>query len=242
MYEKSRGIVLQLTPFSDTQKVVRIFTRNFGTRAFMVNIHGKSRAGRSASALFRPMQELNLVFNKVQAEQLGRIKEVSPEQLFSNLHLVPDKRLIALFLSELLYRVLKNHQEDEPLYDYIISGLQSLDGTEEKVADFHLFFLAGLASALGFHPENNFDLRNRYFNPREGMFVSETHPAPGTVRDEFLSERMNKIFNPVEVSENALQLNREQRASILKILIDYFRYHVPEFTEIKSIEVLKDIV
>jgi DNA repair protein RecO (recombination protein O) len=242
MVEKSVGIVLQLTPFSDSQKVVRIFTRSFGTRAFMVAIHGKSRGGRAASALFRPMQELNLVFKNLQHDQLGRIKEVSPEQLFTNLHEDPNKRLIALFLSELLYRVLKNHQEDEALYDFILSGLMSLDKTEEKISDFHLFFLAGLASALGFHPENNYDSNHPYFNPQEGMFVHETHPAVGTIRDEYISEKVNKIFNPVDFTSDALQLSRDQRAHVLKILIDYYRYHVPEFTEIKSIDVLKEIV
>lgn len=242
MYEKSNGIVLQLTPFSDSQKVVRIFTRNFGTRAFLVTVHGKSRAGRSASALYRPMQELDLVFKKLQPDQLGRIKEVEAAYLFSHLHEEPNKRLIALFLSELLYRVLKNHQEDETLYDFILSGLQSLDKTEEKVADFHLFFMAGLASALGFHPENNFDSQNRFFNPQEGMFVVETHSTPGTVRDELLSEKIHQIFNPLPVSDHSLQLSREQRSSLLKVLLEYYRYHVPEFGELKSLEILKDIV
>jgi|694.fasta_scaffold25398_3 DNA repair protein RecO (recombination protein O) len=242
MYEKSVGIVLQLTPFSDSQKVVRVFTRDFGTRSFMVSLHGKSRGARAAAALFRPMQELNFVFKNVSPDQLGRVKEVSPAQLFSNLHQHHAKRLIALFLAEVLYRVLKNHQEDQALYDYVLSGLHSLEKTEEKIADFHLFFMAGLASALGFHPENNFDSNNRFFNPQEGMFVHQTYAASGTIRDEVLSEKINLIFNPIDSSEDVLQITREQRAAILNILIDYFRYHVPEFTEIKSIEVLKEIV
>jgi DNA repair protein RecO (recombination protein O) len=242
MYERSVGIVLQLTPYSDAQKVVRIFTRDFGTRSFMVTVHGKSRGSRAASALFRPMQELNLVFKNLPSDKLGRIKEASPQSLFNNLHNDPGKRIIALFLSELLYKVLKNHQTDESLYDFILSSLLSLDETNLKTSDFHLFFLAGLASMLGFHPENNYNEQWKYFNTQEGRFVSENFTGTGVVRNETLSQKLNIIFNPDENSASQLHLNRDQRVAILNVLIEYFRYHVPEFSEIKSLEVLREIV
>jgi recombinational DNA repair protein (RecF pathway) len=61
----------------------------------------------------------------------------------------PYKRTIALFISEVLYHVLRHPMSDEPMYDFIAQSIQELDETDEP-QNFHLSFLVGLAAKLGF--------------------------------------------------------------------------------------------
>jgi recombinational DNA repair protein (RecF pathway) len=61
----------------------------------------------------------------------------------------PYKRTIALFISEVLYHVLRHPMSDEPMFDFIAQSIQALDETDEP-QNFHLSFLVGLAAKLGF--------------------------------------------------------------------------------------------
>ena len=61
----------------------------------------------------------------------------------------PYKRTIALFISEVLYHVLRHPMSDEPMFDFIAQSIQELDETDEP-QNFHLAFLIGLAAKLGF--------------------------------------------------------------------------------------------
>jgi hypothetical protein len=61
----------------------------------------------------------------------------------------PYKRTIALFISEVLYHVLRHPMSDEPMFDFIAQSIQELDETDEP-QNFHLSFLIGLAAKLGF--------------------------------------------------------------------------------------------
>jgi recombinational DNA repair protein (RecF pathway) len=61
----------------------------------------------------------------------------------------PYKRTIALFISEVLYHVLRHPMSDEPMFDFIAQSIQELDETDEP-QNFHLSFLVGLAAKLGF--------------------------------------------------------------------------------------------
>lgn len=61
----------------------------------------------------------------------------------------PYKRTIALFISEVLYHVLRHPMPDEPMFDFIAQAIQALDEAEEP-QNFHIDFLIGLAAKLGF--------------------------------------------------------------------------------------------
>jgi DNA repair protein RecO (recombination protein O) len=68
----------------------------------------------------------------------------------------PYKRTIALFLSELLYHVLKHPMVDEPMFDFLAESIRELDslpfreGEGVGLANFHLQFLVDFAAKLGF--------------------------------------------------------------------------------------------
>ena len=64
----------------------------------------------------------------------------------------PSKLAIGLFVCEFLYHALRDEQRNEPLFDYVRTSIEWLDGRERDFANFHLVFLMHLSRFLGFYP------------------------------------------------------------------------------------------
>ncbi|MBO4518525.1 MAG: recombination protein O N-terminal domain-containing protein [Paludibacteraceae bacterium] len=133
------AIVLSLQPHSDKAFVVHAYTRAGGRINYMV--YGLGR--KNAAGLYTPLSLLQITTDKtsIRTAQLSFV----PTSITTD----PYKRTVALFLSEVLYHILRHPMQDEPMFDFIAEAVQALDQTEEP-QNFHLQFLIGLAAKLGF--------------------------------------------------------------------------------------------
>ena len=133
------AIVLSLQPHSDKAFVVHAYTRAGGRINYMV--YGLGR--KNAAGMYTPLSLLQITTEKtsIRTAQLSFV----PATISSD----PYKRTIALFLSEVLYHVLRHPMQDEPMFDFIAEAVQTLDQTKEP-QNFHLQFLIDFAGKLGF--------------------------------------------------------------------------------------------
>ena len=133
------AIVLSLQPHSDKAFVVHAYTRAGGRINYMV--YGLGR--KNAAGMYTPLSLLQITTDKtsIRTAQLAFV----PTSITTD----PYKRTIALFLSEVLYHILRHPMQDEPMFDFIAEAVQTLDQTKEP-QNFHLQFLIGLAAKLGF--------------------------------------------------------------------------------------------
>jgi DNA repair protein RecO (recombination protein O) len=139
MLSTTDAIVLSLQPHSDKAHVLHAYTRAYGRVNYMV--YGMGR--KNTSGRYTPLSLLQLTTDNrsIRTEQLSFV----PRTIDTD----PYKRTIVLFISEVLYHILRHPMADEPMYDYISEAVQALDATD-KPQNFHLLFLVGLASRLGF--------------------------------------------------------------------------------------------
>ena len=138
MYSTTDAIVLSLQPHSDKAHVLHAYTRAGGRVNYMV--YGLGR--KNAVGKYTPLSIVQLTTDErsVRTAQL----EFVPHSTVSD----PYKRAIALFISEVLFHVLRHPMQDEPLYDFITQAITELDSTSEP-QNFHLLFLSGFAAKLG---------------------------------------------------------------------------------------------
>jgi len=139
MLTTTDAIVLSLQPHSDKAHLLHAYTRTGGRVNYMVyGIGRKNTSGR-----YNPLSLLQLTTDNrsIRTAQLTFV----PRTIDTD----PYKRTIALFISEVLYHVLRHPMPDEPMFNFIASAIQALDETDEP-RNFHLSFLLGLASKLGF--------------------------------------------------------------------------------------------
>ena len=139
MLSTTDAIVLSLQPHSDKAHLLHTYTRAGGRINYMV--YGLGR--KNAAGKYSPLSIVQLTTDErsIRTAQLTYV----PLSLTTD----PYKRTIALFLSEVLYHVLRHPMADEPMFDFIARAIEQLDQTDEP-QNFHLFFLIGLAAKLGF--------------------------------------------------------------------------------------------
>ena len=139
MLSTTDAIVLSLQPHSDKAHLLHAYTRAGGRINYMV--YGLGR--KNAAGKYSPLSIVQLTTDErsVRTAQLNYV----PRTLTTD----PYKRTIAIFISEVLYHVLRHPMADEPMYDFIAQAVEQLDRTDEP-QNFHLAFLVGLASKLGF--------------------------------------------------------------------------------------------
>ena len=142
MLNTTDAIVLSLQPHSDKAHILHAYTRAGGRVNYMV--YGLGR--KNAAGKYSPLSVVQLTTDdkSIRTAQLTFV----PQTTVSD----PYKRTIALFLSEVLYHVLRHPMQDEPIYDFLTQAIRQLDECSEP-QNFHLTFLVDFAAKLGFAME-----------------------------------------------------------------------------------------
>jgi DNA repair protein RecO (recombination protein O) len=238
MLVKTSGIVLHSVRYNDSSTIVTIYTRNFGRTSY--RIYGANKKSSVFRASFhQPLSMLEMDVLHSLGREIQQIKDARMEYQFAELPFDPIKNSLALFISELLFRSLRQTEPDENLYLFLENSIQQLDFCKSGIANFHLVFLLKLTRYLGFEP-NQEEERAYYFDLMNGVFQSEKPLHP-----HFLSlESTNNfllLLNADYSNMDKLILSRENRTNLLKGMIEYYRLHIPEFHGLHSLAVLQSL-
>ena len=237
--QKTRGIVLQQIKYSDSQVIVHIYTEQFGRQAFMFR-KAKSKKSSSSLNILQPLFLLEIEAQIKDKRQIQRAREIRNYPHFNDIPFNVVKSTMAIFLAEVLTRVLKEEEANPPLFHFLQNALLLLDEEKEYFINFHLLFLYELSKYLGFYPDAEFLESNQKFNLAEGSFSSKHKETKFNLSREesiLLSQISGKGFHQL----HEIQLIRTQRQKLLEILLKYYRFHLPEMGRINSLEVLKQI-
>jgi DNA repair protein RecO (recombination protein O) len=147
---------------------------------------------------------------------------------------------MAMFMSEILTSVLREESTNYDLFDYIENSVVYLDGCESGYSNFHIAFLSGLSSYLGFEPVKRKDKGDRYFDLLNGTFV--TLPPPHSAwADTTVSELLSAFFSSSFDDMKNIPLTGALRNEVLETIIRYFGIHLPGLKKVQSLGVLREI-
>ena len=118
MTSNTQLIVLSLTKFKDNAIVLHCLSREYGRRSFIVNV-GKG----GSMAMFLPLSILEADVIENPKSQLARAKNISALYPLYSLRSDMYKNSIAMFLSEVLYRSIRD-VFDEELMDLVQTHLK----------------------------------------------------------------------------------------------------------------------
>ena len=126
---------------------------------------------------------------------------------------------MTLFMSEVLYRVVKDGAFEEGLYEWCSRSILTLDALDSDFSNFHLLFLLELAVALGFSP---------------------------TLQDiaPFAGEHLKDIRNLMQADFSQallLPLNGETRNAICEDILRYLEFHTESRIDVRSLAVLREL-
>ena len=237
---KARGIVLHSLKYGESGMVVYMLTDVGGRRTFMVQGVRPSSGRGSKLALFQPMFALEFEGMESPKAELHRFREVRNAFPLQSLPFDVRKSTIALFMAEVLYRLVRESEPNAPLFDFVWGCIGALDDMQEGVANFHLWFLANLSRMLGFSPGNIYT-EGAWFDIAEGGY-SVVPPRVSTLA---MSKENARILNDLlecDVRYLAeIGLNRTQRVDFLNAMLVYYAYHLDAIHAVQSVKILREV-
>ena len=236
MIRKTRGIVLHTTKYGESSLVVHCYTEQAGRQTFMLKGVRKSRK-QNRSNLFQPLFILDFEIYHKDSREIQLVKEVTRALPLNSLPFDITKSTQAIFIAEVLYRVLKEEESNPILNNFLVSTIQYLDTMEEASADFHIIFMFQLSKHLGFYPQNNSGEERIFFNLVSGQF--KTHYGDPEIHLNAEDSQLWSRYMCTDVqSVKEEGFNGIQRKITLDNLARFYRLHVTGMGEIRSLEIL----
>lgn len=231
----TKAIVLSSIKYADYDIIVKCYTE-LGIKSYLVKRIFKQKKGKLSPAFFQPLTQLEITANYNPNKTLHFIKEANVSYSYTTIFADVAKQTIAVFLSEVLTKTLREEETNQQLFTYLETAFIWLD-MHNMSANFHLLFLMNLTKYLGFYPEKDID--SLYFDLENGKFSNQLISNHYISGENLMYFRMLLGTNFDVLHE--LKFNKKVRQNILEILIQYFQLHLPGFSKPKSLEVLKAV-
>ena len=239
MLEKTKGIVLHQIKYTDSGIIVQMYTQKFGRQSFLIKGMRNRKTGKH-NILFQQMFILDIELYYKPTRDMQSLKEFSvsftPYNIYNNI----KKSSVAIFLGEVLTSVLKEESPHEELFEFIKESIMYFDMSNEGYANFHIAFLAGLSSFLGFEPGPRLDREDAFFDMTNGVFVS-LPPVHGNYANEEITNILADFFVASYDTISNIALTGKMRNDVLEALVKFYSLHLPGLKKIKSLEVLKEV-
>lgn len=239
MLMKSRGIVLHITKYSDEAVIADVLTEQAGRVSFLVRV---SRSPRAAvhHTLFSPLALLELIWEQRGTAGLRRPKAAQVWRPFVTIPYEPHKAAIAFFIADFLRHAVRTEAEPGRIFDYVADSLEWLDTCHSGFANFHLVFLMRLARFLGFEPNLEGWRPGDCFDLEAGRFTAVPPPHRHTIRPDEAA-RLPLLMRMNYGTMRLFRFSGNERSRLLEHINSYYRLHLPDFPELKSLAVLKEI-
>jgi len=236
MLHKTRGIVLHTAAYSDRYGIALIYTEQFG-RVSYLTVRAASRRSKTPRSLFQPLSPLDMAVEHLPNRDIHKIVEARPLFPLTSTTSNPVKSAIAIFMAELLSKVVREEHANTELFAYLIQSINILELTEQSCANFHLAFMTGLGRFLGLYPDASTYAPDSFFDLQNGIFTSVRPLHPHFLeKDESRSFSMFLRMNYGNMA--VFRFSGAERRDIIRRILDYYRLHLANFSDIKSIDVL----
>lgn len=239
MQLKTRGIVLSNVKYNDKYSIVQVYTEQSGRVAYILP-RTRARNARVSNNLFSPLNNLEMEVVHQPSREIHRIREARNLFPYQSIHHNIAKTSIVFFLSDFLSKVLKDSNDSHLIYQFIADSMQVLDMAERGVANFHLVFMFRLVHFLGLYPNVDDYVPGSYFDLLAGEFVASTpfHRHFISKDDSLVLSRISRISYG---NMHRFAFGRDDRAAIIRHVLEYYRLHVQNFTDLKSLNVLHEL-
>ena len=237
MLNKSKVIVLSKLKYRDNDLIVKCFTLHRGVVSYLLKGVLNTKKGSSKVAYYQLLSQLQIEENYRQTQSLQFIKDVRLDYNYTTLHTNLFQGSIVMFISEVLSSVLREEEENQPLYHYLETTFRWLD-TKDEFSNFHLLFLLNLTKHLGFYPDIS-DTNQMYFNLKNGLFESKKEEVYSLSGENLtiLKQLLGTNFDDLD----DVKLNSKQRQSFLAMLLLYFELHLGSFRKPKSLKIFNQV-
>ena len=207
-------IVLHITKFGENSLVVHTLSRDYGRRSFLVR-----GAGRKSMSLFLPLNILEAEIVESSKSSLYTACGLSSASPLVGIRNSILKNSVTMFISEVLYRTIKEGTSEPDLYEWCRRNVIMLDAMQSDFSNFHIRFLLELAVVMGFSPQS-------------------------TDLEHFVGQHYQKVmeFMKAPFAESMLiPMNGVMRNEIAEGILKYIEFHTESSINVNSLKVLREL-
>lgn len=239
MLVKTKGIVLNTFRYGDDRLMVEMLTRESGRLTFSQRLLASGR-GRTQRQCLQPLTILDLEFDHRERLAVQRLSSMTIFHPYSSIPFEERKILMVMFLSEFLTNATRGERDCQMLFDFIEQSLLWLDAAEKDYVNFHLVFMMRLTLFFGFSPNLDNFTEDSYFSLQDASFVPLPPPHPFFVRPEQASH-IPAFLRMDYGSMGRILVSRQVRNWIADNIILFYKLHLPDFRQLKSLDVLREM-
>jgi DNA repair protein RecO (recombination protein O) len=239
MIETTRAITLNYLRYSETSIIAQVYTEKFGRVSFMVKGALRPRS-RFKAVLFEPFTLIEVEYNNKHSQSLKTPINIQLIGIQNNIRTDVRKSTLALFLSELVYKTVREEHADYALFEFLFQSIQLLDAIEKGTFAFHLWFIVQLSRLLGFGPMNNYSEALPVFDVKSAKFVSRS-PYTQKYIDGQEAQKLSQLMDSGVSGFQNIELSVAQRNKILDSLLDLYSVHHEGISSLKSLSILREV-
>ncbi|SIT12550.1 DNA replication and repair protein RecO [Chryseobacterium ureilyticum] len=222
-----QGFLLSFIKYGENDAVLHCFTEEDGFQSyFLKGIYSKRNKKK---AFLQPLNKLSFTINPARG---NGIPSISKFELVKDNDVYTDIKVntVIFFISDFLNQILKFENKNPRIFFSIERFINEL---ENKNYQCHLLFLIAILKVQGVAPlvgEGNF------LDPETGTFsITSTH--------QLFGENISAIWKDVLCSENfySVKIHSSLRKDFLDSLLIYYHYHITDFKNPTSLEVIQQI-
>jgi DNA repair protein RecO (recombination protein O) len=168
-----------------------------------------------------------VVYNKNHAD-INRVAEVKCRYTYKSIHYNVVKSSVAIFITELLYKTLREEEANPELFEFLEDSFRYYDQAEEHFMNFHIQFLFKYARYQGIEPIR---ISNMVHEIESNNFLVSIPKKDFDLIDRLIESPYN----------SKVTVSNELRRKILPMIILFYQIHFDHLKELKSYKVLMEI-
>lgn len=241
MFSTLHCISLRSVRHSDKNTILSVWTAEAGRVSFAMP-EGSGREARRRRAITMPLGLFEGECDIKPGRDILSIRDVKPSP--QALGAVPDpgKTVVAMFLADVLDKVLRQPVPDGHLSLFLFDALSIFGrmSNPAAVANFHIVFLYKLMRYLGIQPDTGSWRPGAYFDMKEGRFLL-TPP----LHDDFLADEevdaMRLVARLDFRSMAVARFSRDERNAILDTILHYYSAHLVRLDNLRSLQIIRSL-
>ena len=230
------GFVLHTTPYGESSVVARVFTRRLGVKPYIIK-GVRTAKGRAKQNLLQPLSCVDMTVYDNPRRELGFVKELSPRQPLPMPS--PEGNALRMFMTEVLYKALREANPQPDLWDYVAQQVAEADGTARTQADQPLRFLLSVAEYMGIAPRDNYAPARPYFDLQEGHFLPAATESTLSLP---LSATLHRYLATPSTQPPSELPPHKFRRDLMDSLLAYLQLHLSGFGQMASPDILHTLL
>ncbi len=239
MSQKLQIVVLHTIKYRDSTLILQGYSNLGGRQSFVIRT-GRGPKNYAALSQLHPLSIIDTELAGNPKGEMHNIKEYSAAYKLSEIRTNVQKSSIAIFISELIYRSIKEVEQNPDLFGFITSSIIRLEALETGYANFHPWFMVELCKQIGYTPDNNYSAETPYFDIISANFTNNP-----VLKDLSLNLKSSSILamllNTKPEYLYNLKINGNERYIFIQDMIKYLSHHIGYQIEVRSLSVLHQI-